>query len=172
MDAQLLAQRNVAMDETGSSHSLEARARGSSETGGVEGTVPVPSYSAIIERLHSLSSASGGIPNLSIGPPRINSQNPTSPHQHVPPVENLLKTKTEQNTTTSEDHNMLQSGEASVDKGVSLSDVSNRLSLSVATEDNAIEQSMGNLDLDPPGYSRLLPPDHQALYESWENYKK
>ena len=158
------------MDEAGYPHSLEARIHGYTEMGGT--AEPVPSYSSMVERLYSLSSAPGHIPSLSIGPPRVNSQNLTSHHQQVPPVENPFKPKTEQDTATSEDHNMLQSGEASVDEGASLGDVSNGFSPPLATEDNAIEQSMGNLDLGPPRHSYPINPDGQAIFESWENYKR
>ncbi|RMZ66867.1 hypothetical protein GMOD_00002242 [Pyrenophora seminiperda CCB06] len=138
-----IVQGTVTKAEADHLHSLEARAHGYTEKGGI--AAAAQSIAAKRERKLSLSSASGSVTSLTSGRSRANSRNFTSPHQHAHTGEGSTIPKIETITFTSEEPDTIPSCEASADKGGSFSDISNTSSRPVETSPK--EKSLNGLDL-------------------------
>ncbi|CAA9964558.1 hypothetical protein CFE70_008410 [Pyrenophora teres f. teres 0-1] len=142
-----IAQGTVTKAEADHLHSLEARAHGHTEKGGV--AAAAQSIAARRERQLSLSSASGSVTSLTSGRSRANSRNFTL---SLRPVDAPNMPKIGKDTVTLEKPDTSQSHEASADKGGSLNHVSNTSSHPVETdpehpkEDFVNEQDVGETE--------------------------
>lgn len=132
-----ITQGTVTKAEADHLHSLEARAHGHTEKGGI--TAAAQSIVARRERQLSLSSASGSVTSLTSGRSRANSRSFTLPH-HPP--------KMDQDTVTSIEPDIPQSREARAEKGGPLNDVFNTSSVETGLEHTKEEKALNDQDLD------------------------